>query len=140
MSARGFFVFLHRWIGLALAGFLILVGVTGSLLAFNTELERVFAPRLFAKPRPGAERLSLATLAEHAETLMPQGRVIYIAHTAADQTKVYFEPRENPLTKHPYELDFTEFFIDPFTGGELGRRRNAAPAMQAASASQHAAG
>ena len=41
-------VWLHRWVGLLIAAFLVLVGLTGSLLAFNTELERAFAPRLFA--------------------------------------------------------------------------------------------
>ena len=123
--SRGVFVWLHRWAGLALTGFLVIVGLTGSLLAFNMELERVFAPQLFATLRPGEARLDLGTLAERAEALIPQGRVVYITNTAADQTKVYFEAREDPVTGKPYELDFTEFFIDPFTGAELGRRRNA---------------
>jgi len=90
MMAPGFFVWLHRWVGLAMAGFLIVVGLTGSLFAFNTELERVFAPQLFAGVRPGVVRLGLGALAERAETLVPQGRVVLIAHTAPDQTKVIF--------------------------------------------------
>ena len=40
---RQVFVFIHRWAGLAMTVFLILVGLTGSLLAFNNELEHVFA-------------------------------------------------------------------------------------------------
>jgi uncharacterized iron-regulated membrane protein len=116
-------VFLHRYVGLAMAGFLVVVGLTGSLLAFNMELERLFAPQLFANAPAGATPLDLATLAERAQALVPQARLIYLAHTAPDQTKAYFEPRENPETQTPYELDFTEFFVDPFTGAELGRRR-----------------
>ncbi|HTO78332.1 MAG TPA: PepSY-associated TM helix domain-containing protein [Methylocystis sp.] len=125
MKARGFFVWLHRWVGLLMAGFLIIVGLTGSLLAFNMELERVFAPQLFAGPRPGAQALGLGALAESAEGLVPQGRVIYLTRSAEDQIKVYFEPREDPVTKKAHDLGFTEFFLDPYTGAELGRRRNA---------------
>jgi len=123
--ARRFFVWLHRWVGLAMAGFLVVAGLTGSLLAFNMELERVFAPQLFAKPQAGATRLDLAKLAERAEAIVPRGRVSYAFHTAPDQAKVTFEPRENPETHAPYDLGFTELFLDPFTGAELGRRRNA---------------
>jgi len=125
MKARGLFVWLHRWVGLLMAGFLIIVGITGSLLAFNMELERVFAPQLFAAEPSSSTRLSLAELAERADALVPQGRVFFVEHTAPDQTKVNFEPRLSPATGKPYELDFTEFFINPFTGEELGRRRSA---------------
>ncbi len=118
-------VFLHRYGGLGMAGFLVVVGLTGSLLAFNIELERLFAPQLFANAPPVLAPLDLATLAERAQALVPQARLIYLAHTAPDQTKAYFEPLENPETQAPYDLDFTEFFVDPFTGAELGRRRNA---------------
>jgi uncharacterized iron-regulated membrane protein len=56
------FVVLHRYTGLLMALFLFLVGLTGSHLAFNTELERVFAPQLFAKLQSGVPRLDFATL------------------------------------------------------------------------------
>ncbi|WP_256212153.1 PepSY domain-containing protein [Nitrosomonas eutropha] len=36
---RSFWVWLHRWAGLIMASFLIIVGITGSLLAFYPELE-----------------------------------------------------------------------------------------------------
>jgi len=125
MKARGFFVWLHRWVGLLMAGFLIVVGLTGSLLAFNMELERVFAPQLFAGARPGAQPLGLGALAESAGSLVPQGRVMYLSRSAEDQIKVYFEPREDSATGKPYDLGFTELFLDPYSGAELGRRRNA---------------
>jgi uncharacterized iron-regulated membrane protein len=41
---RGVLVLLHRWAGLAMAGFLIVVGLTGSLLAFYAELNHWLAP------------------------------------------------------------------------------------------------
>jgi hypothetical protein len=36
---RHFCVWLHRWAGLAMAGFLVVVGLIGSLLGFDIEIE-----------------------------------------------------------------------------------------------------
>ena len=65
---RQFFVFIHRWAGLAMTVFLILVGLTGSMLAFKTDIERLICPRIYATPRPGVAPLDIATLAERAQT------------------------------------------------------------------------
>lgn len=104
--------------------FLILVGLTGSLLAFKTDLERLICPRIYAAPRPGVPPLDLATLAERAETLVPQGRVVTVGLIEPDQALVVFEPREDPATGKPYELDFVQLFVDPWSGEELGRRHS----------------
>jgi hypothetical protein len=46
LMIRGFFVWLHRWVGILMAGFLIVVGLTGSLLAFYGELNHLLAPEI----------------------------------------------------------------------------------------------
>ena len=58
--------------------FLIVVGLTGSMLAFKTDLERLICPRIYATPRPGVPPLDLATLAERAEARVPQGQVVTV--------------------------------------------------------------
>ena len=118
--ARRFFVWLHRWVGLAMAGFLVVVGLTGSLLAFNIELERFFAPQLFAKSRPGQEPLDLVTLIERAQLQLPQMRVTGAAYAEPDQASIGFETRDASGAVDP---GFDEFYIDPWTGAELGRRK-----------------
>ena len=123
MKLRGAFVWLHRWVGLLMAGFLILVGLTGSLLAFNVELERVFAPQLFAKPRPGSAPLDLATLAERAQEQLPQAQVTSVTYQEPDQVSVGFAPRNGTDGRAGPELAFDEFYVDPWTGDELGRRK-----------------
>jgi uncharacterized iron-regulated membrane protein len=120
---RHAFVLVHRYANLGIAAFLILTALTGSLLAFNSELDRFFAPQLFATPRPGVAPLDLATLAARAEALVPQARVVGVLFTETDQASVAFVPRKDPTTGKPYELGFTQFFVDPWTGEELGRRR-----------------
>ncbi|HTV32083.1 MAG TPA: PepSY-associated TM helix domain-containing protein, partial [Methylocella sp.] len=121
---RHFFVWLHRWAGLAMAVFLVIVGLTGSLLAFETELERLICPRIYATPRPGVPPLDLATLAERAAARVPQGRVVAVALFDSDQARVAVLPRDDPATGKPYEIDFTQLFLDPWSGEELGRRRH----------------
>ena len=69
---RLFFVWVHRWTGLVMAGFLVFEGLTGSLLAFNIELERLISSQLFAAHRPGSVPLDLATLAERARRWFPR--------------------------------------------------------------------
>ena len=120
---RAFWVWLHRWAGLAMALFLIIVGLTGSLLAFKSDLERLICPRIYATPRPGVPPLDLATIAERAEALVPQGRVVTVYLPEPAQALVVFKPREDPATGKPYELDFVQLFVDPWSGEELGRRR-----------------
>ena len=121
-GVRPVLVRLHRWAGLAMAGFLVIVGLTGSLLAYNFELERLVAPELFAQHRPEA-RLPLAALAERAAHLVPHARVRGVLYDQPDQVMVYYQPEIDPRTGKAYTLDFDEFFLDPWTGRELGRRR-----------------
>ncbi|MGQ0591136.1 MAG: PepSY domain-containing protein, partial [Gammaproteobacteria bacterium] len=47
---RHVWVLLHRYAGLAMTVFLILVGVTGSVLAFYHELDRWLNPELLTVP------------------------------------------------------------------------------------------
>jgi uncharacterized iron-regulated membrane protein len=119
---RRSFNLLHRWTGLLMAGFLFIAGLTGSLLAFNSELERLISPQLFATARHGVAFLDLATLAERAGTEVPQGRVRAVSLVETDQAEVQFSPRRDSVTGVPYKLGFTQFFVDPWTGHELGRR------------------
>jgi len=121
---RQVFVFIHRWAGLAMTVFLILVGLTGSLLAFKSDVERLICPQIYATPRPGVPPLDFATLAERAETLVPQGRVVTVELSEPDQALVVMEPRDDAATGKAYNLDFVQLFLDPWTGGELGRRRS----------------
>jgi uncharacterized iron-regulated membrane protein len=115
---RTYCVFLHRWVGLAMAAFLVVVGLTGSLLAFDYELERLISPQLFAASRPGVPPLDLASLAERAQALVPHGRVEETSITTPDQIVI----RVSPRAEADPPLGFDELFLDPWTGAELGRR------------------
>jgi len=57
-----------------MAAVLVIAGLTGNLLAFNKELDHVFAAKLYAAPRPGVAPLDLATLMARAPVI-PNARI-----------------------------------------------------------------
>ncbi len=119
---RSAILVLHRWTGLAMAGFLILVGLTGSILAFRAKLDRLINPELYVKAQPGQKLLDLATLAERAEALAPEAQVGYF-WVDPERATISMTPRVNPATGKPYQSSFDHLILDPYTGRELGRYR-----------------
>lgn len=57
--ARHFWVLIHRHAGLVMTLFLILVGLTGSVLAFYHELDRRLNPELLTVPIATAARIGV---------------------------------------------------------------------------------
>jgi len=120
--ARRILTWVHRWVGLAMTLFLVIVGLTGSLLAFYSELDHLIAPQLHATPSQGAVRLDPATLAERAEALVPRAKVTGVWLWYPDQVTVAVAGRNDPATGKPHDLGFGQLLLDPWTGNELGRR------------------
>ena len=115
-----YFVWLHRWAGLLMSAFLIVVALTGTLLAFRVKLDRLLNPELYADGKPGQPPLELATLAERAEALVPEARPGFFS-IESGQAGITLRPRTNLATGRPYQLAFDHLILDPYTGRELGR-------------------
>lgn len=119
---RHVWLLLHRYAGLAMAVFLLVVGLTGSVLVFVDELEAIVSPQLFPLVRSGTP-LDAATLAERAEALAPQALAdsVYFGHPGT--VLVWMSARTSPQTRQAFDLTFNQLFLDPITGAELGRRQ-----------------
>lgn len=130
MSARvrRYALLWHRYAGLFMAVFLAIAGLTGSILAFRDEIDRMVAPHLYATPRPGVPRLPLTTIAERARDLVPHATISGVNRTFDDQVAVQFTADRNPATGKRYDLGFKTLYVDPWTGAELGRRTGDNPA------------
>jgi uncharacterized iron-regulated membrane protein len=120
---RTLFVWIHRWAGLAMALFLAVEGITGALIAFYPEIERVLVPARFASaPAPGSERLDPASLMERAErSIGPHGAVGYVLSTRQDQVVLVVAPKLDPASGRPYDLGYGRIVLDPWTGRTLAR-------------------
>ena len=124
VKIRPAIVFLHRWVGLFLAAFLIIEGVTGSLLAFRSEITRFLDPTtIVAPPHPGAGPLAAGELAQRVDLhLSPFARVAYFFPTPdAGQQVLRVAPRIDPNTGRPFEISYGIVVVDPWTGRELKR-------------------
>jgi uncharacterized iron-regulated membrane protein len=115
MSIREAFVRLHRWVGLAIAGFLILAGLTGSVIAFNHELDEWLNPDLFRVDSRGTPQSPL-DLAARAASGVPGFRVTYVP--------LDVEPGHALVLGLTSRTDarYLQLFLDPVTGTRLGER------------------
>lgn len=116
---RGMLLLLHRYIGLALASFLAVSGLTGSIIAFNHELDEALNPGLFAPPGVGPA-LAPDRLRAIAEAAEPSLRVVYLPVdlSAGHAAVLGAAGREGS----GLEDEYVELFLDPTDGVLLGQR------------------
>jgi uncharacterized iron-regulated membrane protein len=120
---RSFFVVLHRWLGLTTAIFLFIAGLSGSVIAWERELDAWLNPAFF-RARSGAAALPALALARRIEAADPRVGIGYLplAIEAGSALIVRVYPRIDPATGRPFELDFDQVAIDPGSGAVLGKR------------------
>ncbi|CAN2534723.1 hypothetical+protein [Methylocapsa aurea] len=116
---RAFWVGLHRWAGLAMAGFLVIVAATGSVLAFREEIDARLNPELLTVAARDAPTLDPLELRERAAALYPGARI--------DDAPLDVEPGRSYMarvrTKGEGDAGPLIFlYLDPYTGERLGTR------------------
>ncbi|MPY87577.1 MAG: PepSY domain-containing protein [Luteitalea sp.] len=124
MSLRQALVRVHRWVGLAIALFLVVAGLTGSVIAFNHELDEWLNPDLFRVQSRGAPISSL-DLAARVEAAEPRLRVTYVPLHVEDGHALVLgvAGRGDPTSGTPDDLGYDEVFLNPITGARLGERK-----------------
>jgi uncharacterized iron-regulated membrane protein len=107
-----------------MALFLVVVGVTGSVIAYYGELDRLLNPELYKIAPRGEDALSPLELRELAKAYAPGAAANYLnLLVKPDEAAVfYLEPRINSETGGYHELDFDEIFLDPYNGSVVGKR------------------
>ncbi len=124
---RSLWVGLHRYVGLVLAGFLIVAGTTGSLLAWNDELEAFVSPHLFraAAPAPDAPRLDPLVIRERLQAAYPHALAVRVPLSQEPGHALLFMLRPVPsgAGRTPQALPNDQVFVDPYTGRVLGERK-----------------
>lgn len=121
MNMREICLRLHRWFGLAGAAFFVLVGLTGSVLAYYEELDGWMNPQFLAPDRPDQAKLDLATLAARAQAMAPEVQVVE-ATWRNQSRQAEIRTRAWPVTPPAADPGFDSILLDPWAGEELGRR------------------
>ena len=109
---------LHRYIGLAVGIILIIVGLTGSLLVFERELDDWAIQQRFGHVVAQEQRLSAATLVDNV-------KVAYAKHPDWQVGQVQMLPKQEFYTIRLNRTDDTqwEVFVNPYTGVIMGDRQ-----------------
>lgn len=106
----------HRYAGLGMAVFLIVAGLTGTVIAFSAELDAWLNPGLLTVASRGAP-LSPSALVARVEKALPGAHVNYLPLDT--------EPGEAAVARvdgGARPLSYDQVFVDPGTGRVLGTR------------------
>jgi uncharacterized iron-regulated membrane protein len=119
---RRTWVLVHRWVGLAMAAFLVLAGLTGAFLAWYHELDRALNPALMraAEVPAGTPALDPLVLRERVAAQVPDARVHYVALARAPTANTAFYLESAPGAA---PLVHDEVYVDPYSGRIVGARR-----------------
>lgn len=111
-TVRDILLLCHRYTGLCIAVFLIVAGLTGSVLVFHQELDAKLNPELFhCQPtQPNAPLLDPYTLQERAQEQLPN----------RDLRRLDFSTK--PERALVMWMDKKEHFFNPYDGKWLGSR------------------
>jgi uncharacterized iron-regulated membrane protein len=120
---RDLLVRLHRWAGLATAVFLVATGLTGSVLAFQHEIDAWLNPRLFSATGAGPS-LSPFALAAMAEAADPRIRVIGLPLRIEPgwSARLSVQAKPDPASGRRQAIYYDQVFLDPASGAVLGTR------------------
>lgn len=114
--AHGILLVVHRYVGLTIATFLVVAGLTGSVLAFNHELDALINPKLFQTTPPTAKTLPLPPLElrERAEASL--------GSPLRDMPLAFQPGHAHHVWAQVADGRWREIFIDPYTGAVQGQR------------------
>ena len=113
---RNFVFTLHRYIGLAVGLIAILVGLTGSLIVFQREINEFQLHQQFGAIIPKGERLSL-------EVVLNIVKATYANQPQMALQRVYFPSKPDDFFNVVISVpgnDWVEVYVNPYTGVILG--------------------
>ena len=109
----------HRWVGLGIAGFLFLSGLTGAVIAWDHELDAALNPHLYSSDTTGLPIPPLV-LADRLEAAQPGTVVTYLPLATEPGHTLMLWVEQLPGAAAP--LDYNQVALDPSTGRVLGSR------------------
>lgn len=106
-------LWLHLGIGVAAGGLMSLTGLTGSLLVFGDEIDRLLNPALL-RVQPGVQRASLDMVLADVRSSFPDRRI--------DRIHLAYEPESSLEACFAGGADPSCVYVNPYTGARLGVR------------------
>jgi len=109
---------LHRYLGLLVGLILIVVGLTGSLLVFQHEIDQWMIQQQFGEVIPQEERVPMEVAVNNVKTAYEERPELKISGVnTSPKNSSYIFQLQAPNKKR------TQVFVDPYTGKILGSRQ-----------------
>ncbi|SDH13435.1 PepSY domain-containing protein [Nitrosomonas sp. Nm132] len=123
-AGRSIFTLLHRWVGLFLAVFLFISGLTGAVISWDHELDEWLNPQLFERQSQG-DALSPIELADQFEASDARMLITWLPLSLEPDQNLGLgvSARLDPATGKPFDLGFNQVALDPVNGEVQGTRR-----------------
>lgn len=118
---RQFWVGVHRYLGLSMAVFLVIAGLSGSALVFYDELDATLNPGLYhiSPPSPEARPLDPLIIRERLLKKYPRIHINWITLQLREEHALSIKVSPKNAADDP---GFDEIFVNPYTGDVLGTR------------------
>ena len=84
LAARRLNFQVHLWVGIILTLYFIVIGVTGSILVFRPELERLCGLKPWQEARAGTPTADIASVVENLKIAYPRSRVVSVDAPSED--------------------------------------------------------
>ncbi|NMG20559.1 PepSY-associated TM helix domain-containing protein [Brasilonema bromeliae] len=116
---RDFTFYIHRYLGLIVGLLLIIIGLTGTLLVFQREIDQYLVSQQFGQVIPQGQRVPIESVVKTVKTAyasQPELKLLSI-NTLPDAHLPYRVWLEAPGEKR------TQVFVNPYTGVIMGSRQ-----------------
>lgn len=113
---RDVFFVVHRYLGLAIGLIVILIGLTGSILVFHTEISQAQRYHQIGAIAPHGDTLPV-------ETILNAAKAVYASQPDAVPQALYMPIKPNQPARIAYATkanDWIDNYVDPYTGAFLG--------------------
>lgn len=124
VTARQFNLWIHRYVGLGTAVFLLITALTGALLAFEESLDNWFNHKLAYVEPQTSQPLSIAQLHDQVVATFPQKKFSSMPVEIEPNHAVVFNvDRDRSKSTQPTNTPtFQQVFVNPYTGDIIGTR------------------
>ncbi len=117
-------LWIHRYTGLFMAAFLMIIALTGTLLAFHDELDDVFNHKLAQVEERKTALLPIAALHDRIIRAYPQYDFSSMPTSIEANKSVVFsiDRKRGKPTSNQTKASFQEVYVHPYTGDIIGTR------------------
>jgi uncharacterized iron-regulated membrane protein len=113
---RDLFFVMHRYVGLVVGVFAVIIGVTGSLLVFRQDLENILNRALFYIT-PQGQPVSINAMIDTVTAAYPDDKLVWIDHVFTNRSFDFWLNTPDEETRRVFVNQYTGEMMGSYIGG-----------------------